>query len=263
MSSCSSPPQAAQRLAPSPPIPLYTLADLTRVSHLADKVQGESRADVAGQIRDVKRRDDFDDVIADDRPSPGKTAQEIGRFVVGDAAKSWYQHAWSDRHIERVRVEGDVVAICSRYAFQDGVDARGVELFRPYLNATVCEGSVDFALPRAADGTQANLGHAADPKHLGGAAHGAAESFRDPVALLTPVDVLVELNDDHWAAIFICAKDRNGDGMVAAEDERHGATIENGFHDRGCRGAIPRVIPGLHRDITAVDNADVATGEDI
>ena len=77
--------------------------------HLADKVQGESRADVAGHIRDVKRWDDFDDVIPDDRPSPGKTTQQIGRFVVGDAA-GWTAHR-SDRHIERVGVEGDVVAI--------------------------------------------------------------------------------------------------------------------------------------------------------
>ena len=58
-------------------------------------------------------------------------------------------------------------------------------------------------------------------------------------------------------------RERRMDGMVAAEDEGYGATIENGFHNCRCRGAIPCVIPGLHRDITAVDNVHVATGEDV
>ena len=46
------PPQAAWAVLLSP---LHTPADLTRVRHLADEVQGESRADVAGHIRDVER----------------------------------------------------------------------------------------------------------------------------------------------------------------------------------------------------------------
>jgi hypothetical protein len=138
-----------------------------------------------------------------------------------------------------------------------------VEIFCTHLDAAVRERIVDFTLPSAANGTQSDLSHAADPRHLRGAAHRAAESFCDPVALFTPVDVLVELHNDDRAAALEGAENGNGDGMVAAEDEGDGATIENGFHNCRSRGAIPRVISGLHRNITAVGNADFATGEDI
>src|SRR3954452_20434604 len=87
------------------------LADLGGVGHFADEVEGETGADVAGDVGHVEGGDDLDDVVADDLPLAGDAAQHVRGLVVGDAAEARGEDAGGDRYVKGVGVEGDVVAI--------------------------------------------------------------------------------------------------------------------------------------------------------
>ena len=51
--------------------------------------------------------------------------------------------------------------------------------------------------------------------------------------------------------------------MVAAEDERDRAAIEDRLDGRGRGGAVPGVGAGRHRHVATVDDAHLAAGEDV
>ena len=85
--------------------------NLSRMCHFADQIKGKAGADVAGDVGDVEGGDDLDDVVADDLALAGDAAQQVGGFVVGDAAEAGGEDAGGDRDVEGVGVEGDVVAI--------------------------------------------------------------------------------------------------------------------------------------------------------
>ena len=117
---------------------------------------------------------------------------------------------------------------------------------------------VQFGFSGAADAAQADLNHAGDPGHLGGAAHRAAVAVPDAVDLVAPVDVGVDLHDADRAMGLEARDDRDHHGIVAAEHDRDRAGIQDRIHRAGDFLPVAFRVRRVAGQVAAIDDANVA-----
>ena len=87
--------------------------------------------------------------------------------------------------------------------------------------------------PRAANAALSYLDDPLYPGHFAGSAHGARECMHQTGALVTPVEMCIDLQNGDRTKSFVAGEERNGGGVISTEEQRHGAGPQN---TRGCGG---------------------------
>ena len=102
-----------------------------------------------------------------------------------------------------------------------------VELVGRDQMGSVGSRGLDLLYPSTARRPKPNLEDFTDMRHLGGSADRARVALTHAVHVVSPVNVLIDLNERDWALLVQSAKHRNRDSVVAADDDRKRACGKN------------------------------------
>jgi hypothetical protein len=109
--------------------------------------------------------------------------------------------------------------------------------------------------PGGADRPLADLNYPLDPAHFRRPAHGARQTPPLAVDLVAKIDVGVELQDGEASTALEGLKERDRHGIVAAEDDRRRAMIEDGRNSRPDSGPVAGSVGLIERQIAAIGDA--------
>ncbi len=119
---------------------------------------------------------------------------------------------------------------------------------------------LDVLAARRPDAPQADLDDAGHVVHLGRATHRRRVALAHPVNFVPEVEVGVDLQDRQRSAVRERAEDRDRDGVVTAQADRHRAAVEDGGHGLGDPRAVSRAVIGGTGDVAGIGERARAHG---
>ena len=228
---------------------------------VAQEVEQDLGREDRGDSGRIIGRRHFHQIDADDVAAPGNALQQLHDLPIEEAAVAGRARAGRDRGVERVDVDRDVVARTFGDQLQHALGAELAALaHRADLRAAPARILVALARGRG-DVADAELGQPGDVGLLRGAAHRVAMALAHAVPHVDEIQMRVDLDQvDRW---LVAEGTHAGDvdRMVAAQDHRHGAALED-LADRRLRVAVAGGGVGMHDvGVAHIDDPDLVGGQ--
>ena len=195
----------------------------------------------------------LDEGRAGKRRPRGDTEDHVERVLIAEAAERRQDDAGHQGRVQTVDVDREHDWYVPWHCRQGRGQALPVNVSGSEQPGSPDPGVLKVARPDAAGPTSADLDQMLHVRQLGGAAHGAGKAIAFPVDLVPPIDVGIDLDNGDWPVKGFKHGDRHG--IIPAQHQRYGATVQERAHRFGDSSTVRRAVLQVARQISDIDQA--------